>query len=213
MKAKVVTQVFVLISLLFLFATPAVAAPVFFQWGGEKIVKEMDLPDTPTFQIPDGTYLDVGYRYKQISVFFIPIWNYDEKWCGYIGNDKQYLDLSRNELSILAEAASLKLPDEPSLPLWDSIGGKLLFLLILVLYFGYQWLGSTKMSKANQLLSDERYKTALNIALEDANKPDVTSETVLNRATSFLADNGIPRDEAKPNLQLLLAAVVAASKE
>jgi len=69
------------------------------------------------------------------------------------------------------------------------------------------------MSKANQLLSDERYKIALNIALEDASKPDVSSETVLNRATSFLADNGIPRDEAKPNLQLLLAAVVAASKE
>jgi len=61
------------------------------------------------------------------------------------------------------------------------------------------------MSKANQLLSDERYKIALNIALEDASKPDVSSETVLNRATSFLAGNGIPRDEAKPNLRLLLA--------
>ncbi len=144
MKAKAITQIFFLGSMLFLFATTAVAAPVFFEWGGEKIVKEMDLPNTPTFQRPDGTYVDVGYRYKQVAIFFIPIWNYDEKWCGYIGNDKTYLDMDRKDLSVLAEAASLKLPDEPVLPLWDSIGGKLLFLLILVLYFGYQWLDSSK---------------------------------------------------------------------
>jgi len=59
MKYEVLTQVFVLFSLLFLFGTPAVAVPVFVQWGGEKIVKEMDRPDTTTFQRPDRNYLDV----------------------------------------------------------------------------------------------------------------------------------------------------------
>lgn len=138
MKAKAIPVAFLLCSML-LFFTPSVnATPVVFEWGGEQIVKVMDLPNTPSFQRADGSYADVGVRYKQVAIFFVPVWNYDVKWCGYIGSDKEYLDLDKDDLSELAEAASLKLPDTPSLPLWDSIGGKLVFGLVLALYFGYQ---------------------------------------------------------------------------
>ncbi len=102
----------------------------------------MDLPDSSTFQRPDGKYIDVGYRYQQFTILFIPVWNYNEKWCGYIGSDKEYIDFDKGALSEFAGTAGLKLPDNPSLPLWDSVGGKLLFGLILTLLHSKKILSS-----------------------------------------------------------------------
>ncbi|HEX9737250.1 MAG TPA: hypothetical protein VGG06_35245 [Thermoanaerobaculia bacterium] len=119
-------------------ALPAHAAPVLFGWGGEKIAKVMDLPDTPDFRMDSGEYIDVGYRYKQLTIFFIPVWNYDEHWCGYIGRDNRYLSLDRSDLADLVATAGLQLSDSPSKPFWDAVGGKLLIGFILLAYFGLQ---------------------------------------------------------------------------
>jgi len=107
------------------------AIPIFFSWGGEKIIKVANFPDTEGFKTLEGKHLDAGYRYKQISLFFIPVWNYDGKWCGYIGESDHYLDISKTDL---ADLASINLPDSPSLPFWDSYGGKLLLLGILLVF-------------------------------------------------------------------------------
>ena len=118
-------------------ATASVAAPVlsfFYEWGGEKIIKVMDLPNTETFKNEEGAYVDVGCIYKQISIVWIPLWNYDVRWCGYIGEGPNYLIMEEKNLSQLASQASLELPDGPSLPLWDSVGGKLLLVIAGVVY-------------------------------------------------------------------------------
>jgi hypothetical protein len=75
-------------------------------------------------------------RYKQFSVFFIPVWNYDEQWCGYI-SDKMYLNLSKEKLDEMATSAQISLPADFQIPFWDKVGGKLLFIALLVAYFLY----------------------------------------------------------------------------
>ncbi len=130
------------LSLLILFlAAPADAAPVLFGWGGEKIIKVMDFPDDLPFKTPTGEFVDAGYRYQQVTIFFIPVWNYNGKWCGYVGSDNQYVDLDEETLSGVAMVAGLVLPEKPSLPLWDSVGGKVVVLLVVLLYIGSKALG------------------------------------------------------------------------
>ena len=106
---------------------------IIWSYGGEKIIKVMDLPDTSDFMSLEKEYIDVGVKYKQLRIMFLPVWNYDVQWCGYIGRDDQYLDLSRTELETLANAASLHLPSRFRIPLWDALGGKLIFSVLLAL--------------------------------------------------------------------------------
>lgn len=112
---------------------------VFFGWGDEKIIKVMELPDNSDFTSADGDFIDLGYRYQQVTIFFIPIWNYNGKWCGYIGKDDYYWNLSKEDFLPYLSHYGLPMPDKPNIPFWDEIGGKLLmgFLLIGYIYFSY----------------------------------------------------------------------------
>jgi len=111
----------------------AYAAPVFFGYGDEKIVKVEEFPDTDDFRLPSGEYIDVGYRYKQVSILFLPLWNYDQAWAGYV-NDETYLDVSKEELVEIAQTVNVTIPASPSLPFWDVYGGKLALVLLLALF-------------------------------------------------------------------------------
>jgi|TARA_B100001971_G_C18172753_1_gene528156 hypothetical protein len=126
---------------------------IFFGWGDEKIVKVMDYPNTDDFYIEKDylnevfkgyditfdsfRYLDLGYRMQQITIFFIPIWNYNGKWCGYIGSDSYYL--TTLDFDFISSAYGLSIPNKPKLPFWDEYGGKLLLgaILALYIYFSY----------------------------------------------------------------------------
>ena len=101
--------------------------PAFFQIDVEQVFKAQELPDTAYLLLEDGTYMDLGVFYKQLTVFFIPVWNYEIQWCGYVGNDTQLLILDEEALEGIVQATGLLFPNAPSLPFWPSIGGKLLF--------------------------------------------------------------------------------------
>lgn len=111
---------------LLLAAKPAQAAPVFFGWGGDKIVKIADLPQTQDYLNTEGKHVDLGYRFKQVTVFFIPIYNYDEHWCGYLNEELDaYVPLSDEQARDIARSAGVTLPGQP-IPDWDLWQGKLL---------------------------------------------------------------------------------------
>jgi hypothetical protein len=115
------------------------AAPVFFGWGGETIIKVMDFPDTRTFKNGDQ-HFDLGYRFKQVTLFFIPVWNYDGAWCGYIPGDSiKFYDFDREKLENLAATSvpSITLPAEPTIDWWDSYGGKIVVGLGIAAYCVY----------------------------------------------------------------------------
>lgn len=125
----------------FVAPTRVEAQPVFFTFGGEKTHKIADFPDTEEFRTPDrlfGQFVDAGVIYKQITIFFLPLWNYDIRWAGYIPNSSQYVPLTRSELEELATRANVSLPLNPELPLWDRIGGKLILALLLVILWLYR---------------------------------------------------------------------------
>lgn len=111
----------------------------FFSYGGETVIKVQDFPDTPQFKLDSGAYMDAGYIYKQLSIMFVPVWNYDGRWVGYIGSDSSYVPLkSEKALRDLAKVANVTLPATPKLPFWDAIGGKLVLALgfMLLVVFG-----------------------------------------------------------------------------
>lgn len=126
-------------------ALAARAVPVFYQWGGEKIEKVVDFPDQPQFSNAEGKHIDAGIRYKQVTIFFIPVWNYDVAWCGAIRGDlDHYIDLSRDELQEAASTASITLPKEPTIPFWDAYGGKLVLGAIVIALFVFRRKSATK---------------------------------------------------------------------
>lgn len=102
-------------------------------WGGEKMIKVAEFPDSPEFQNPEGYYIDAGLKYKQISLFFIPIWNYELSPIGYI-NQSSYLSMTQSDLEELAQSAGVTLPDNPKPSFWERIGGKLVIVVGLVLF-------------------------------------------------------------------------------
>ena len=116
------------------------AQPVFFSIGGERTHKIADFPDTAEFQTSGVLryYVDAGVVYKQITIFFLPLWNYDIRWAGYMPNTSQYVDMTRSELEELATRANVVLPRDPELPLWDRVGGKLVLGLLVVILWLYR---------------------------------------------------------------------------
>lgn len=104
--------------------------PVIFSVDGETIEKILDLPDTPAFKNNDD-YFDVGIIYKQLTIFFLPIWNYDQRLVGYIGTD-QYLPYSHAELTRMVSRAGLTLPEKPQPSIWNQYGGKAVLISIFL---------------------------------------------------------------------------------
>jgi len=141
---KVLT--FLIISMAFI--SQVHAKFVFFGWGDEKIIKVIDLPDINDLYNPsEATYVDLGYRFQQVNIFFVPVWNYNGQWCGYIGKDDMYIPMTEGDWSAFFDSQvfplisyhGLSFPDKPKLPFWDEYGGKLLIgiILALFLYFTY----------------------------------------------------------------------------
>lgn len=128
--------IIVLLLPLFSITQKTEAAPIFFSFGEEKVLKVADFPQG-SYQSNDGQHVDAGVRYKQVSIFFIPIWNYEEKWCGYI-SDKMYVDLPRSQLEEMAAESNVKLPGSMQMPFWDKFGGKLLAIALIAGYVLYK---------------------------------------------------------------------------
>lgn len=107
--------------------------PVFFSWGGETIARVMDFPNTAYYRTGDGDYVDAGVIYKQITLFFLPLWNYDVRWAGYIGSEDSYIELSQSELEEMAQHSGWVLPSQPYISGWHAYGGKLVLLAVCAL--------------------------------------------------------------------------------
>ena len=130
---KLLLQVWVVLIALSMYSTVAhgQGIPILYEYGGEKIVKIASFPDTESFQNTEGYYFDAGIIYKQVKVFFLPLWNYDVRWCGYI-DETTFIELDTVELSEYARVAGVQLPTAPPVPLWDQLGGKLILIGVLI---------------------------------------------------------------------------------
>jgi len=128
---KIITPIF---ALLLLFPCHAFAGAGFFSYGGESIIQLAELPDTEEYQTPYGEYADIGYIYKSVAVFFVPIWNYDGRLVMMFSGQDSYIDIGSDQVEIFAQQAGIILPSAPYLDFWQRIGGKLTFVAGLVLF-------------------------------------------------------------------------------
>ena len=104
-----------------------------FVWsfGGEKIVKVEDLPDTDEFRDENGVPQDAYVIYKHGWVLWIPIWNWDARFVLSSGGDRFY---EFADESYIARLTSKHGPPGKAIPFWDSIGGKILWGVVLLIW-------------------------------------------------------------------------------
>jgi len=117
----------------------AKGAPVFFSWGGESFYKVADLPDTYEYKF-NSDFVDIGVKYSEIQIFFLPVWQYDMKYVAIIPNNSDsYYDLNNEEVMDLAKSASISIPpiSEVKLDFWTAWGGKLVLALLIGLFVMY----------------------------------------------------------------------------
>jgi len=129
-----------------LFGNVAVAksVPAIFSWGGEAFYKIADLPDTPQYKFNDH-FVDIGVKYTEFQIFFLPIWQSDMEYIGIIPyNSDQYYEFSNDEIMELASSAHISIPpiSQVSLDFWTAWGGKLVLVLILLLLVMYSVISS-----------------------------------------------------------------------
>lgn len=98
---------------------------------GEVLSKVVTLPSDERFTTATGQHVDLGYRYRELSIFWIPLWQWDGKWCGHVGSDKEYIDLAPADVQAIVKEAGVTLPANP-ISFWHAWGGKLVASAILL---------------------------------------------------------------------------------
>ena len=112
---------------------------------GAHVIKVVDLPNTPEYcdSTPYGSpkYLDLGIAHEQIRLI-IPLWNYGEpRYVLYREDpggviDYYTQDLDKEKIAYFHEMYGI--PLTPEIPFWDKWGGKLVLILLIVLYFVWE---------------------------------------------------------------------------
>ena len=134
MKKIILLAIF---SLAFCFANRAEAKgiPIPVSFGGLEFNTIMDLPNEDDFMDDKGNYVNIGCAYKQLSLFWIPMWNWEVQYCYTIeGDDNSCYLVSKEEIEEdLGEyftANNIGLPKAaPSF--WNKIGGKIIWFAVI----------------------------------------------------------------------------------
>jgi len=89
------------------------------------------LPLDSGFETETGEPLNVGYKYEQFNLFWIPIWNKEGEYCFTNASEDTYFDMNIMDKALLTTTyPNLDLTESP-LGFWSRIGGKLFILLLL----------------------------------------------------------------------------------
>lgn len=106
----------------------------------QKIEKVADLPDSTYYEVEEGKFIDLGCIYTVYEVAGIPVYTVEEEQLvGFVGDT--YYDLDDEIKGIIKQ--DIKADDLESLnkmPFWDSWGGKLVILGVVVIIVAYNML-------------------------------------------------------------------------
>ena len=96
---------------------------MFWSAGGEKLSLVEEMPDNEEWEV-NGDPMDLYVIHKQLSIFWIPLWNWEPRYVMSDANMDGYYEFSEPEEIAQIEA---KYGDAASvIPFWDRIGGKLI---------------------------------------------------------------------------------------
>jgi hypothetical protein len=126
-----------LLSLVFYANTMAKGIPIVYCSDCEYITVVGDLPDSAQFYSEEYKgYMDIGYKYNQFWILWLPLWNSKGEYCLTIKGQDVYFEYTKEEIEELAKSYNIKLPSNP-IPFWDKIGGKALLILLLAVAVWY----------------------------------------------------------------------------
>lgn len=113
--------------------------PIIFSYGDE-FEEVMELPSDFVIEYNNNNYhADLGIKHKQISILWIPVYNYGEEvYVLYAEKDGDYIysELHGEDLKAMQDRFGVNMvPLEPSLSFWNVWGGKLLFLFIIFIFW------------------------------------------------------------------------------
>lgn len=159
-----------LMSFLFYAKTMAGGIPVPYCSKCEYITIVADLPDSSEFYSEeyDG-YMDIGYKYSQFWLVWLPLWNSDGEYVLTIKGQDVYFDITPAKVKRLASTYNLTLPDNP-IPLWDKIGGKAVLGFVIVLVILFYFIKGKK--KDNDELEDNDEEEEENVNKEEGKNED-----------------------------------------
>ena len=123
-------------------STDAMATDIIYS-NGETFIKVLDLPKDYEMEYNERVYhADLGIKFYQFSLFWIPLFNYGEKKYVYLNERKDdyvFIELTSDDVSELQDIyGSSVIPSDPELPFWDVWGGKMVLILIIIVWFGYK---------------------------------------------------------------------------
>jgi len=108
--------------------------------NGETFEKVLTLPNTEEFQFEYSERMyhgDLGIRYDQFCLFWIPLFNYGDKKYVLFNERKDdyvYVELTNDGIKYLQDIyGSSTIPNTPKPSFWNEWGGKLVALLIIAL--------------------------------------------------------------------------------
>ncbi len=150
---KKVIFTLILFGALFFTANSASAKGVIIYSNGEKIDVTHKLPEEITI---NGEHVNLAVMYKQFSIFWIPMWNYGETQYVLL-NDKEdtYYDIDAEEIEILKSGYDIPIPEEPTMNFWNKIGGKIIWIVLLLIVVYYTWIGRKDNEEAEIPTQDE----------------------------------------------------------
>jgi len=134
-----------LVAILFLVFTEKANAFVW-SFGAEKLVKIEDLPDTDEWRDEAGTHQDAYVIYKHGWILWIPLWNWDARYVLSSGGNSFYEFANESDV---AQLNSKHGPPSKAIPFWESIGGKILWGVILLIWAFVKFGGSAIASFGN----------------------------------------------------------------
>ena len=99
------------------------------------------LKELPPYFIESGQHVNFGVAYGQLSLYWIPLWNYtDPQYVLVTDNKKIAYELNDEDLQYIDEEFGIDTSVLPFASFWDRIGGKLIIgafclLLLMLVYF------------------------------------------------------------------------------
>lgn len=117
-------------------------AYAFLYQHGDRSIKVVDLPDIKPLEVKQkpGKYVDIGYCYKQLKIVFIPVWNWEERYCGYV-DETGYTDAKKEDLLEISKALGINTvwdDGKSKISMWERVWGKVIFAFLLLIFIAYQ---------------------------------------------------------------------------
>jgi hypothetical protein len=117
--------------------SPVSAKGIIFYSNGEKIELYKELPAEANIK---GAHVNLGVKYEQFSIFWVPMWNYGETKYVLV-NDKEdtYWELDTETIEMLKTEFNVDVPQNPTIGFWNKIGGKIIWGLVILAAIAGWW--------------------------------------------------------------------------